>query len=496
MDRMQRFNPLRNLTPDYLRQVHEEFNAGRLKAAARMWDAIERTDDMIKTVAPKRKKAVSRHGYEIVPVDDSPAAKRHAEVLQFFYDNLIATRCDDQNQRGGVPLLVRNMMDAEGKKYAAHEIVWKVIDGGLTAELTFTPLWYFENTTGKLRFLNGLSDLSGTDLEPAEWMVHTGEGLMEACAVAYMFKHLPLQDWLLYSEKFGMPIPVITCPDQVDSDGWKAAEGAAEAIGACDGVVVSSNTKIEFPTFGNAANLPYPEMIERMDRALAALWRGADLSTMSADSGDGTGASVQGDETDMLEDDDADSITDTLNEQLDRFVILYVTGDTTPLAWVKIKTGLREDVQGDLAIDKGLSEIGWQQPAEDLEKRYGRTGLVAQAAPQPLPFANEKPATRHQPVRRSLGEGGTPDTEAALLKSARSVIAKAITEDLMPVADRLAQILDETPDGELFAALEKFQTEELPDLAKKALAGTAGADALAATMTAALFNGIESGGQK
>jgi len=215
-----------------------------------------------------------------------------------------------------------------------------------------------------------------------------------------------------------------------------------------------------------------------MDRALAALWRGADLSTMSK--GDGTGASVQGDETDMLEDDDADSITDTLNEQLDRFAILYTTGDTTPLAWVKIKTGLREDTQGDLAVDKGLSEIGWNQPAEELEKRYGRTGLVAKAAPQPLPFANEAP-----------GKGDMDVAQDALLKSARSVIAQAISNDLMPVADRLAQILDATPDGDLFQALEKFQTEELPELAKKTLAGKAGAEAMADTLTAALFNGME-----
>jgi phage gp29-like protein len=488
LDRMQRFNPLRNLTPDYLRQIHEEFNAGRLRGAARMWEAIERTDDMTQTVAPKRKKAVSRHGYEVVPKDDSPQAMRHAEVLTFFYDNLIATRCDDENQRGGVPLMVRNMMDAVGKKYSVHEIVWKNIAGGLTAELYFTPLWYFENTTGRLRFLNGLSDISGTDLNPAEWMIHTGDGIMEACAVAYMFKHLPLQDWLIYSEKFGMPIPVVTCPDQVDSDGWKAAESAAEAIGACDGVVISSNSKVEFPTMGNAANLPYPAMIERMDRALAALWRGADLSTMSK--GDGTGASVQGDETDMLEDDDADSITDTLNEQLDRFVILYTTGDTTPLAWVKIKTGLREDTQGDLDVDKALYETGWQQPAEELERRYGRTGLTPKPAVSGQgtavrPLANEDP--------------GEADLLAKLQKAGRDAAAIAIEQDVIEAYDRLAQIIDDeslTYD-QLLEQLEEFQTVELPAIARKILADPSATDAIADTLSAAVLNGMaEAGGNR
>jgi len=481
-DRMQRFNPLRNLNPTYLRQMHEEFAAGRIKSAARMWDAIERTDDVLQVVASKRKKAVSRHGYEIVQDDDSPAAQRHAEVLQFFYDQLIATRADDRNVRGGFPLFIRQMMDAVGKKYAVHEMVMKPVDGGLTAELVFCPLWYFENATGELRLLKNLGELNGSELIPGGWVIHSGDGVMEACATAYMFKHLPLQDWLLYSEKFGLPIPKGKSTGSPGSPEWNAMEDAVAALGACEGVVISQGSEIESLEMGNAANLPYQPLVERMDRALASIWRGADLSTISK--GDGTGASLQGGETDLLEDDDADSITDTLNEQVDRFVILYTTGDTTPKAWVKIKSGLREDIQGDLAVDKTLSEIGWGQPAEDLEKRYGRTGLVAKPAAQAFsPLANEALATRHP----------TPDTEDALLKNARLTIAQAISNDLMPVADRLAQILDETPDEQLFQALEKFRDTELPELAKKALAGTAGAEALAETMTAALFNGIEQG---
>jgi len=123
IERMQRFNPLRHLSPDYLRSAHEEFNAGRLRTAAKLWDAIERTDDICQVVASKRKKAVSRHGYEIIQDDDSPEAKRHAEALEFFYDKLVATKADDRNVRGGLPLLVRQMMDAEGKRYSNHEIV-------------------------------------------------------------------------------------------------------------------------------------------------------------------------------------------------------------------------------------------------------------------------------------------------------------------------------------------------------------------------------------
>ena len=482
LERRQRFNPLRHVSPEYIRRVHEEFNAGRIREAARLWDAIERTDDMIKTVAPKRKKAVSRYGWEIVADDDSPEAKRHAEILKFFYDQIIVTRADDKNTAGGISTLIRQMMDAAGKKYAVHEIVWKTINGGLTAELIQAPLWYFENTTGRLRYLSGVNEFDGTDLNPAEWLIHTGDGIMEACAVAYMFKHLPLQDWLIHSEKFGFPVAVGKSPDVPGSDGWAAMEDAVAAIGSADGAVISNSGDITFPSLGNPGNLPYKELIERMDRSMASLWRGADLSTISNASG--TGASLQADESDLLEEDDAQSITDTLNEQLDRFVILFAAGAETPKAWVKIKTKVKDESKADIEVDRMLNELGWQNPAEELERRYGRTGLIYNPRTPAYPFANER---SEPPI---VNRQSSIDN-AALLRNARNALAAAQQNDWQPVVERLAQIVDETPDEELIAALETFREKELPELAKKIFENTEAAAVLENTMAAALFNGWE-----
>jgi phage gp29-like protein len=469
IERMQRYNPLRTLGPDTLRRAHEEFNAGRLKEASKLWDAIERTDDVCQVAAAKRKKAVSRHGYEVIYDESDAEAKRHAEALQFFYDKLVATRADDRNVRGGVPLLVRQMMDAEGKRYANHEIVWRPVEGGLTAELIYVPLWYFENTKGEMRLLKGLSDLNGEEMLPGEWMTTSGSGVMESVAAAYMFKHLPLQDWLLYSEKFGMPIPVVKTGGQPGSKEWEAAEDAAAALGACDGVVISSSGEVLFPTAGNAQNLPYPPLIERMDRAIASLWRGADLGTISK--GDGTGASLQQDETELLEDDDAANITDVLNEQLDRFVILYACGSTTPKAWVKIKAGVREDVEQDLKVDEGLSRMGYESDIEDLERRYNRQGLVKKGT---VPLANEK-----------LQD----DPTATLKKNCRTVLAQAVAEDMRPIAASLADLLDNTSDEAFANELLAWQENELPTLAAQTMEGLSSADAFEDSQTAALLNG-------
>jgi hypothetical protein len=69
-------------------------------------------------------------------------------------------------------------------------------------------------------------------------------------------------------------------------------------------VVLSNGEGIEAIDIKGGGDLPYPKFVERSDRALARLWRGGDLGTMSKD-GDAVGSQPQQDETEALEEDDA-----------------------------------------------------------------------------------------------------------------------------------------------------------------------------------------------
>ena len=274
-----RFSPIRGLTPQLLSVQLDQFYLGFLAWTALTWDAIERRDDVIKGVASKRKKAVARLEWEIITVEDSPEAKLHQAALQDFYDNLSAVNAIDENERGGMSLLVRQMMDAVGKKYAVHEIVWRPGEK-LTAEFRFTPLWFFENRTGKLRFLRMLGGADGEPLEPGGWMVTTGDGIMEACSVAYMFKALPLKDWLSYSDKYGMPGILGKTAAAKGSDAGNAMRDAVNSfaqnwsgtIYGDDGVIKDPISLIEARGEGV---LPFPPLIERMDGRSARYGGGA-----------------------------------------------------------------------------------------------------------------------------------------------------------------------------------------------------------------------------
>jgi phage gp29-like protein len=527
---MQRANLLPNITPELVTSWHSSFRRGYLRSAAIAWELIMNSDDMIVSAAPKREKAVSRHGFEIITIDNSDKAKAHAKTLEEFYNNLTATNAVDLNERGGFKMLVRQMMKSVGMKYAVHEIVWRP-GPVFSAEFRYVPLWFFENISGKLRFLPTAYGTEGQDMPDGEWMVTTGDGIMAACTACYLFKHLPLQDWLIFSERFGMNTVWGECADTFESDGWNAMVNALSDLAGGNEVLVSAGSKINSIEWKNAGALPYKELVERMDRALVTMWRGGDLSTISSNA---VGAEMQDEEKDTLENDDAANITDVLNEQVDKHVIRYVHGDATPLAWVKIKENVKQDTKIDLEIDKGLREAGYEEPLEEVQKRYGRPhlrkktevgGQGSEVGEQKPDVAAENESATAQMKRiqesrwwdRSFWQGvknlipgaNTKQSKAekvqeTLLHNARAALATAVDADLIEIYDRLAEIINNTPDNELVAALEEFQTLELPKLAAASLADPAAADVIADTLSAGLLNSMaataehrpEDGGQK
>ncbi len=487
-----RFNPIRSLTPEILSAALDGFAAGNLRQAALLFDAIEQRDDQVRNVSLKRKKAAARNGYEIVAKDKSRAAQRHKQTLEDFYFNLSCTSAIDRNQRGGVAMLVRQMMDAAGKMYSAHEIIWTPRGGRLTAEFCHVPLWFFENRTGRLQFLEQDYAMSGKPLAEGEWLVTVGDGLMLACSVAYIYKSLALKDWVVYSERHGMPLPILETNANFNSPEWDAAKEAMEQITAEGFAVISSGDKLSMMDLKGSGEAPYPKMVERMDRAIASLWRGADLSTMSAGDGQGQGASLQGSETDMLEADDAAMISETLNEQVDKYVLQYVYGkDVEPLAYFKLKTSVRKDVKQDLEVDRFLLDSGVPQAVEELASRYernlpedGQTVAVPRAKTPTLDLPNETPPD--------------PDAAGVLLAAARMQLAEADHAALKPLADRLIALYrraesEGLDDKQLADELVAFRDKELPDLLVKIGASDDVRRVLEALMAAALANGIEEG---
>jgi hypothetical protein len=190
-------------------------------------------------------------------------------------------------------------------------------------------------------------------------------------------------------------------------------------------MVTNNGATLEKVDMSVAGELPYPPLVERMDRAMAAIWRGADLSTMSAGSGDGTGASLQGDESALLEQDDCRWISETLSRQIDRRVIEYRFGrGVKPLAYIKIKSTNRRNVDQDLKVDEALNRMGAPLAIAATLERYDRPMPGPDDAVLPRPAAPALPGL----ALPNEATGKTSATVDALLQAREQLLAPLLEE--------------------------------------------------------------------
>jgi Mu-like prophage protein gp29 len=152
----------------------------------------------------------------------------------------------------------------------------------------FVPLWFFEETTGTLRFTGPTYSGDGKPLIDGEWMVTCGDGIMEAISVAYMFHKLSLEDWMAFSERFGTPGVLGRTKAAKESDEGRAMAEAVAAFGTdFEGVIYGDTGEIQealkLVESARTGDAPFQPMVERMERTIVALCRGADLGTLSGE---------------------------------------------------------------------------------------------------------------------------------------------------------------------------------------------------------------------
>jgi phage gp29-like protein len=466
--RQMRFNPLRSLTAATLTRALDAFLYGELREVAILWEMMADRDDTIPGVKSKREKATAHREWKVLTHDDSPEAKKQQEVLQDFWRSARAVNAYDRNETGGISRLIRQMMTAVSYKYAVHHIVWKPQPGKLSAEFEFVPLYFFENRTGQLRFIKDGIGTSGEDMPENDWMVTVGDGLMQAASIAYFFKRLSYQDWIAFSEKFGTPGILGRTNATAESDAGKAMTEAVESFGSDWSAVIfgdDASGKLELIEASASTTQPMKDIIERADRKIAALFRGADLSTMSAGSGEGSGASLQREETDILDLDDGSLITETLN-RIERIVLAWHFGeDAETLAGIKLLVPVNQNL--DLLLKTVVALVGLGAPFDvaDVMERFGFSMPKEKATlltPPEKPVAvNSKTAVTEKDLADALGKDTAPAREAIeLLLSAKN--DTELDARIRDIHARFPQILQRALDGDAATeVLTKLAAQEM-----------------------------------
>lgn len=471
-----RFNPIRGLSPRLLSTYLEQFDLGFIRQMSLVWHKIKERDDSIIAVTESREVKPADMSWEIIQTDESPEAVQHKQALEDFYNGLSVGHALDKNQRGGVQLLLKLMMQAVGDKFAPFEIVWRPEPDRLTAEIKYVPVWFFENRTGELRFLPYELALQGVPLEPGGWMVHIGKGLFAATAVCYIYKQMGLKTWVNYQEKFGIPFLHAKTNADYNSQEWEGLVTALQTFGSDGGLVTKTTTEIHEIIMGSQGAMPHEPFVDRMDRAIARIWRGGDLSSMSkgggaSGKGGGVGALPQMENESALAKTDAEMLSESCNFYLDRWVIRYRFGEeVTPKAKFQLQPPQQIDTDRELKVDQFLLGAGVPLAISDLYERYGRN----------LP--DDGDALAHAPAAPAFGGGGGGDDDSTPMgnvaanapglrrftKTAAALQAQALTKALAPLRARLVEVAAMTDPAARTAALQHLR-QTLPSYVRKGI---------------------------
>ena len=499
-----RYNALYMLDPDVLVRHLSAFAAGDIAGLEHVIEDFENRDDKMKIGAFKMAAAVASKPWEVRIAkgeEDNERARLHKEVLTRFWNRIEVTDAFCRNRKGGVRLLVKQMMSAESRVYAVHDLVWNVRgDGELTATFTQIPAWCFENRTGELRYLREPGAYTGEPMRAGEWLVTVGEGVGVTAAILAMSKRLSWNDWLLFSEKCGMPLILGNTGAKENSPAWNALLSAIAAIAPKTGILTDLNSKMQAVQIGGSSGqATYKDLVETVDRAISALYRGGDLATMSSTQGEGTGSDAQDGESELMDGDGCAMVSETLHNQIDRFVIRFTCGDFEPLAGIVINPPAETtDIDREIKIDNHLAALGVKLSKADALQRYGRAEATSEEdALHPTPngpqnglpggfggLPNERPpATPLQTAlqgiaKREEGSGRTTTPESG--DAPQGAVLAAFAKDTSAAAEAVKALLAEEDPSKLQALSSKLMAD-LPSLIPEdpALAAVI-ADAMAA----------------
>ncbi|MBQ8113674.1 MAG: DUF935 family protein [Kiritimatiellae bacterium] len=481
-----RYNALYALDPDVLVRHLSAFERGDICGLERVLDEFELREDKMKIGAFKMAAAVSSKPWEVrirKGEEENPRAKVHQRALTRFWNRIETTDAFCRNRRGGIRLLVKQMMSAQSRVYSVHDICWKVNgDGTLNATFTHVPAWCFENRTGRLRFIRNDGQTQGEEMRDGEWLVTVGEGVGIPSAILAMAKRLSWNDWLLFSEKCGMPVIIGKTAAQRGTAAWDQLARAIRAVAPKTGLVADAGSDLSAVSMGSANGTgTYRELVDTVDRAISSLYRGGDLATMSSGP-DSAGVNAQDGESELMDGDGCSMVSETLRDQVEKFVIRFECGDFEPLAEIVINPPAEtDDVEREMKIDSHLAGLGVKLSKADALARYGRTEAADEkdaleapkpAAPGPFgalpneaqpktPLQNAKSALQNAPGNPD-GQGEGQDAPALL-----GPFLRALKEDCKPLAAEVEDLLKALESGgprSVVAEKAKALLEKLPEM--------------------------------
>ena len=361
----------RALTPQKVDAIMRAANGGDTRDQCRLAsELLEHNIEIAQAVSTRINAVLGLH-WSFEPADDSPAAKRAAELLTDEIRSI-----DGRGQADNFDDLLEDMMGAILPGFSVSEILWK--DGGHIAGFNSIEQRHFSFLDGYTPRLITDDCPQGLDIHPASIIYHRFRfhgkdpvrgGLIRPLAWFHCFNNGTEKNLLAFMERYGMPFLVV----RVDETTWqKERHNIKDLIrnfGSSGGGLFSKGTEQELLQAANSDGNIYFRMKEYLAGAINQLILG-----QTASSGDGGGLSKDGAQDkvrrDILES-DCRRLERTVNSQLCIPWTNFNFGSGVPAPRFTIDHAAPEDRASLAQTIAYLSRAGFKADPQELSERFG-----------------------------------------------------------------------------------------------------------------------------
>lgn len=402
-DANNQWHPEEGITPERIRLAFREAERGYPEMQVRLNRGLIEGDGHTRSLFEKRSAAVASKPTVFQPGDPSESAKRGALVFELAMRNLDLRR------------VLGHLLLAVPHGYSGVEVEWGTmrVDGRLWAvpvDAILVPPERFRvgaqgmtNADGsqvrldELRILADMKRPQGDELDPGKWItVRYGtetlarSGQMRTAAAYLMGKRFCFRDWLILSERYGIPLPIAKYKESVEEWAKEVCTQIIQNLGSDGGAVVPEGIELEITKGFDVDKALQGPLIEYCNRELSKLVNG---STMATDNSGSTGSYAQASVHDEVRfesvRDDASTLHGAIDKMLATPFAFYndvssppmmrqqIARDFSPQALLALADGLKNKLGVDVSKQQLHEETGLRPPINDEDKAPG--------APLPTP---------------------------------------------------------------------------------------------------------------
>jgi len=382
---------LRQLTPEKLATAMKSADEGDVAAQYEVFELVEQ-DAHVASVWGKRRRAVLSREVQItsaIEEQDSAEGKR-AQQAADLCDEVINGKWG----QGGIdnwPEALKDLTDAIGKAFAVGQIAWE-LDAGrwLPKSIERWPQGQCALGTNagvqnadEIRILTEENRIDGIPLAQWQWIAHVQKEWSQPIARAslfrgltwfYLFKRFSWKDWVMFIERYGMPLRVGKYHPGASDTEKAALWKAVKELGHDAACIMPEQSAIELvEAKGVTGALPHPELIKHCNSEISKLVLGNPMTTEPGEKG----ARSLGEVYERGEDDmtaaDCLNLARTIRRDLLTPIVGFNLGWDWPIPTVRFQSAEQVDLEKEAAIDEVLvTKIRLPLGQKYFYERYGR----------------------------------------------------------------------------------------------------------------------------